>query len=176
MKHKIYVLLALFLIIFSFSKAQNNKTKIFKNKHLKVEYPKTWFKFGAIGYVYFIPKTIRKNTFENEVEHVSINKNIIPINNGENVENVLKNYSSVLMRNEIKKTFEIVKLESYSKFIYKITSSVIYNSIDEIYKRVEYFFINKDEALENYRYQMREGLFDKYYDDAMLIINSIEKR
>lgn len=103
MKYKIYVLLAFFFTIFSFSEAQKFKTKTFKNESLKVEYPKTWFKFGAIGHVYFIPKIIRKNTIENEVEHVSVNKNIIPINKGDNVENVLNNYSRILMRNEIKK-------------------------------------------------------------------------
>lgn len=176
MKYKIYVLLAFLFIGFGFSQAQKIKTKTFKNEYLKAEYPKTWFKFGGIGHVYFIPKIIRKNTFENEVEHVSINKNIIPISKGDIIESILQNHCSVLKRNEIKKDFKIIELDSKSKFIYRVESLVIYKSMQETYKRIEYFFINDADNLENYRYQMREDLFDKYYNEAMSIINSVEKR
>lgn len=174
MKYKIYVLLVFFFV--GFTQAQKIKTNSFKNDEIKVQYPKTWFKFGAIGHVYFIPKIIRKNTFENEVEHVSVNKNIIRLTKQDSIENVLKSYANVLTKNQIKKDFKIIQSESSSKFIYKIESLINYKSKHKTFKRIEYFFINEEDNLESYRYQMRDDLFDKYYEEAMLIINSIQKR
>ena len=73
------------------------------------------------------------------------------------------------------KSFKISKISNHEKFIYKIESKVDYSLSEDTYKKVEYFFLN-GKRLESYRYQMRKELFDKYHDDTMAIINSIEQR
>jgi hypothetical protein len=151
------------------------KIKSYKGEGITVNYPKTWHKFGAIGHVYFIPKIIRRSTFENELEHVSVNKNVIVYDGKISIEKAITNYADILSRNEIDREYKISKIKNKSKFIYKAEYLIGYNFTQIKYKRVEYFFMNQNN-LECYRYQMRKELFDKYHDDAMAIINSIEQR
>ena len=151
------------------------KIKTFETEELTVSYPSSWIKTGGVGYIYFIPKIIKKSTFENEVENVSVNKHFIPINSSDEIERVLKKYANTKTRNELSKSFQLIKLTSSSKFIYKIESLITYNFTSETYKREEYF-LKKSGKLEYFTYQMRETLFEKYHDDAMLIINSIQEK
>lgn len=172
MKNGLSLFLVVLFVGFGYSQT---KLKAFKNSEISLKYPKTWQKFGAMGYVYIMPKIVKRNTFENEVEHVSVNKNVINYDGVQDVKEIISNYSNTLSRNEAEKKFKISKIEGNSKFIYKVEYLIRYNFTETVYKRLEVFFQNGN-TLENYRYQMREDLFDKYYDDAMLIINSIEKR
>lgn len=151
------------------------KIKTFKNEHYKVKYPNTWVRFGAIGSAHFMPKTIRKNTFENEIEHVGINKHIIEIDTKDDIEKILYQYGKTIRRNEKLKNFRLIKLDSDPRFIYKIESLITYSFISGVYKREEYFYI-KNNKLGYFKYQMREDLFDVYHNDAMLIINSVEHK
>lgn len=177
---KILYIPIIFFILFNCgsSNTETNKSpriKTFKNQSLIVNYPKSWIKFGGMDYVYFMPKEIRNTTFENEVENVSVNKNQIQIIDLNLIEEVLENYGNTLTRNELKKEFKLVKLNSQSKFIYKMESLVTYNFDETIYKRVEYFYVRND-SLKYYKYQMREDLFDSYLEDALFIINSVEHK
>lgn len=168
----------LFVLNFGFSQTKKEKKiriKTIKTDSLIISYPKTWKKFGAIGHIFFTPKIIRRNTFENELEQVSVNKNFISLRSGESIEVTLNKYAETLNRFETKKNFKILKPSSNSKFIYKIESIITYSLNSDSYKKVEYFFKNGTK-LESYSYQMREELFDLYFEDAMLIINSITKR
>ena len=173
----IYVIIIAFILVSCGSSIKSNenfhKVKTYKNEKLIVNYPNNWLKFGALGYIYFIPKEVNASTFENEVEHVSVNKNRILIGHIEQIENALKNHAETLSRNKITGKFEIIKLNSDSKFIYKIESSITYNFSQYIYKRVEYFYMNENN-LEYFTYQMREELFNFYLEDALLIINSVQ--
>ncbi len=178
MKRLLLILSTLFLVNCGSSDLPTEKAakiKTFKNKNIEAKYPKTWIKFGGLDYVYFMPKKVRDNNFENEVEHVSINKNNIQINSFNQIENVLNKHGNTLTRNQIKKSFELVKLNSQAKFIYKIESFITYNSSPNTYKRVEYFYQNQG-MLKYFIYQMREELFDLYHEDALFIINSVHNK
>ena len=172
------ILICTISFAFSFSqvkKDKNFKTKTFKTDSIQISYPKKWRKSGAHGYIFFRPKGINRNSYEDELEHVSVNKNFIPLHSKQNIEYLLNRYAEKIYRFEVNKSFKISKISNHEKFIYKIESKVDYSLSEDTYKKVEYFFLN-GKRLESYRYQIRKELFDKYHDDAMAIINSIERR
>nr|WP_321233902.1 hypothetical protein [uncultured Psychroserpens sp.] len=178
MKRLLLILSVMLLVNCGSSDAQTRKTvkiKTFKNEEIVVNYPKTWMEFGGLDHVYFIPKKIRNSTFENEVEHVSVNKNVIPLESTHQIEKVLDKYGSTLTRNQVRKSFELIKMHPDSKFIYKIESLITYRFSQNIYKRVEYFYSLED-RLEYFTYQMRDELYNQYLDDALFIINSVRSK
>ena len=176
MKKSLLPLVFLLIVNCGTSKTEKPiKIKIFKNNDVIVNYPNTWVMPGLKRNPYFMPKTIEKNTYQNEIEHVSIFKRSIPVNDSDDIEKILYHYGETINRNEKFKNFRLVKLQSSSKFIYKIESLITYNFISGNYKREEYFYLRNGE-LGYFKYQMREDLFDFYHDDAMLIINSVQHK
>jgi hypothetical protein len=177
MKKIFLTLLCLFSLNFSFSQIDKSvKIKTFKTEKLTVSYPKTWMKIGAQGYVFFQPKKLRKtNNKFNETEYVSVNMNDLKLQARDSIENVLKNHGNSFFRSHKTKSFKLIKLESSSKFIYKMVSIITYKTIPGVYKNEAYYFMNNGH-LKFYYYQMRETLFEEYHDDAMLIINSIREK
>ncbi len=176
MKKSLLPLIFLLIVNCGSSKTEKPiKIKTFENKNLSVNYPSNWVRFGRTGAALFIPKTIQKNTHENEIEHVDVNRITLSIDIKEGIEEILKHYANSTRENVKLKNFRLIKLESNPKFIYKIESLRVYNSKPGTYKREEYFYV-KDGKLEFNLYQMREDLFDFYHDDAMLIINSVQHK
>jgi hypothetical protein len=168
-------ILTLFLIFFinSVHSQEYLNSKKYRHSEFTLNYPRTW-KFEEFnGYVLFRPKEISAldKLGPNQVfvypGEVSINK--------KNIEEALNAHASNIDRHEVEKKFKIIKLNNESKFIYKIEYEVLFEYNNDIYKQIEYLY-KEGSKLKFYYYLMRKDLFDKYYDEAMFIINSIKKR
>jgi len=153
------------------SKKNTSKLKTISNNHFEITYPKSWVKFGAMGYVYLTPKTLRKANPEDELNNISVSRNVLNVEKFIGLENTLKEHANTLRRNESNKESKIIKMEENSKFVYKIESLVEYKSEKNKYKRLEFFYI-KNNRLDFIRFQMKEHYFGMYYNDALKIINS----
>ena len=168
----------IFLLVVNCGSSKTEKPiriKTFKNKSVIVNYPSNWVRFGRTGIALFIPKKIQENTYQNEIEHVDVNRATLTIDIKDGIEKALNRYGNSIRKNEKLKNFRLIKLDSNPKFIYKMESLRVYDFTPGTYKREEYFYM-KDGRLELYLYQMREDLFDFYHKDAMLIINSVEHK
>ncbi len=185
MKKIILIILITIFTVFGNSCAVNNKSqnltngsvklKTINNKGFKLNYPKSWVKFGAVGYFYLTPKKLKKENPEDELNNLSVNKNIIYVDKYEGIEKTINNHCNSLRRGEKSKDYKVIKTKEGSKYLFKIESIVEYHSVEEKFKRVEFFYvINKN--LEYIQFQMRESLFETYIDEAMLIINSFESK
>ena len=151
------------------------KLKTINNKNFKLKHPKSWIKFGAVGYFYLAPKKFKKENPEDELNNIKVNNNIIYVDKFEGIEETLHSHCNTLRRGEKSKDYKVIKTKEDSKYLFKIESTIKYVGIKEKYKRVEYFYtINK--KLDYVQFQMRESLFEIYIDEAMIIINSFEPK
>ena len=192
-KFILYNLLFTFLIFFTFNcyaqkttiesdsainyefSGKNFKLKKFKTKEFRLKYPNSWTKYGAHGYVFLTPKDIIKNGLNNEINHLSLNKNEIILNDSITVEEALETHANNIKYFEKNIEYTIKKINSESSFNYKIEYIRSHNKIPSNIKRLEYFFWSKSK-LKYVRFQMREELFAIYFNEAMLIINSFQFR
>jgi hypothetical protein len=151
--------------------APTTKIKNFRNSDFKVKYPKNWKLLTYNGYVVFRPKKLKEKD-STGFGRVSINPGQIKyVSNILNIEKQLVDHANTLNRHERSKSYEIIKLSDDPKFIYKIEYKVLTDYNENIYKHVEYFYLN-NKKLSHYSYIIREDLFEKFHDDAMFIINS----
>jgi len=170
-------LIFIFCIVFFSCGTQSSpiKLKTIKHRDFNAQYPNNWVSFGSMGYVFLRPKELKKTNPEDELNHISINKNPFYIEKFNGVENTLNEHGRTLRRGEIKKDYILTKLPEGSKFIYKIESTIERLSFKEKFKRLEFFYI-RNSKLDYIEFHMEEKLFDIYFDDAMLIINSFEPK
>ncbi|WP_336127484.1 hypothetical protein [Mesoflavibacter sp. CH_XMU1422-2] len=170
-------LIIIFCIIFFSCGTQNSqiKLKTIKDSDFSVQYPNNWDRFGSMGYVFFRPKELRKIRPDFELNSISLSKNPFYIEKFNGVENTLNEHGRTLRRGEINKEYVLTKLPEGSKYIYKIESTIERQSFKEKFKRLEFFYV-RDSKLDYIEFHMEEKLFDKYFDDAMLIINSFEPK
>lgn len=171
------LLITLLFLSFNSCKAQKNsiKLKTIDNNHFKLKYPNSWVKFGAFGHVNLTPKKIKKAFPEDEKNYISVNKNLIYAEKFVGIEKTLDVHGSNLFRSEKSKKHTLVKINNHSLYIYKIESTFQYLNDTNNYKRVEFFYTTNG-RLDYIRFQMREDLFDNYFEEAMLIINSFEPK
>ncbi|WP_370226921.1 hypothetical protein [Mesoflavibacter sp.] len=170
-------LIIIFCVIFFSCGTQNSqiKLKTIRHSHFKIQYPNTWVRFGGVGHINLTPKKLKDLNPEDELNNISVNKNPFYIEKFNGVENTLNEHGRTLRPREINKEYVLTKLPEGSKYIYKIESTIERQSFKEKFKRLEFFYV-RDSKLDYIAFQMEEKLFDKYFDDAMLIINSFEPK
>ena len=175
MKKALQLIIVTLLISGCSSSKIGSKLKTLNTKEFTVNYPNTWVKFGAYGYFYFTPKVIKKDSPEDELNNLSLNRNILNVEKSESIETAIANHGNTLRFHEKSRKGKLYKIKEESKFIYKTESTIEYNNFDGKYKSVEYFYLLNDEV--NFiTFQMKENIFDKYFNDAMIIINSFNPK
>lgn len=170
-------------LCFSLGYSQSKKVEIktYKNNNIILNYPKTWKAYPKNGNVALQPIDIKPKKYNRL--NFSHGPNFVYVNFTESSDNyknntdkeLLQAHASKVSGHEMSKDFKIVKLFNDPKFEYRIDYNVKFDFTDKNYKQTEYVFKLKNKIHYCY-YIMREDLFDKYYDEAMSIINSIEKR
>jgi hypothetical protein len=160
---------------FSTSNSNHFKLKSLRTEGLTMNYPNTWIKYGAHGYVFLAPKEFKKEYPENELNYISINKNIISIDDFDDIEINLNKHGNSLKSYEKTKNFKLIKIRGNTSFIYRMEYLVEYKFEEVRHKGVDFFFVSKGK-LKFIKFQMREDLFDKYINEAMIIINSFNKK
>lgn len=178
MKFILSVLTILFIVSLSSSQVDKRKiiqTKTFKNENIIVKYPKTWKHRAVNAYVFIEPKGCREIN-SSVLCHVSADPEELQwVITPTNTEKYLIEHAETLNRHERSKTFEITKLPDDSKFVYKIEYAVFLDYNEDAYKKAEFFYL-KNSKLRYYSFIARKDVFEKYYDEAMFIINSIKER
>lgn len=171
MKYIFPILIIIAFIDFGYSQ---NKTKRLKFSGHKFEYPKTWkIQRNPFG-VQLLPK--KMITPKKRLAFVHVTQNSLRKLVGEtNILSYLKKHAETPDYHIKSKTYTLTKLEDNDKFQYKITSEILFVSSEEICIREEFFKID-DKYLSSIMYQAKKNFFKKYYDEAMSIINSFEKR
>ena len=157
----------------SSSNSNQFKLKSLRTEGFTIKYPNTWMRFGAHGYAYLTPIKLRKENLNIELHHISINKNIILIDDFNKIENILDKHGNSLKFHEKSKNFKLIKISGDDRFIYRIEYLIEFKLDKGIHKGVEYFFMSKGK-LKYIQFQMREELFHKYINEAMIIINSLQ--
>lgn len=172
---KVWIILC--LLIFncaSVKQESNNKIKTFRNEDVVVKYPQTWFKFGGNGYAFFKPYGAKIREDNEDGNYLLVNKSSILLEtSSDDIELLLYNHANTQKRHETDKEFKIIKLNSGTRFDYKIEYEINYYYHSKSYKREEYFSKIKNE-LRYISYQMTEDLFNVYHNEALFIINSVK--
>lgn len=170
-------LIFIFCIIFFSCGTQNSQIKLKTIRHsdFNIQYLNTWTRFGGVGHINLTPKKLKNLNPKDELNNISVNKNRFYIEKFDGIENTLNEHGKTLRPREIKKEYVLTKLPEGSKYIYKIESTIERQSFKEKFKRLEFFYV-RDSKLDYIEFHMEEKLFDKYFDDAMLIINSFEPK
>ena len=156
-------------------KHKMKKIKKLKTSEFKLKYPNNWYKYGAHGYIYLTPKDVVENKLNNELNFLSVNKNVLGINDSITSEEALQIHANKVRSFEKNVDYSIKKINSQSNYIYKIEYTKSYNNIPYYFKRIEYFYKSKSQ-LKFVKFQMREELFPIYINEAMLIIDSFQPR
>lgn len=169
------ILSILIIVTFvDFGQAQKNKqNKTLKFSDYKLEYPKTWKTHKFNGYIMFMPKNLKDTDYLGP-NPIYVFPNTIS-NPGESIIKKLEKHASVLNGHEKEKNFKIIEFKGKGKFHYKVEYDILMDFSDIRFKKEEYVFLSKSKLKYCY-YIMRQDLFDKYYDEAMSIINSLERR
>ena len=174
MKPTLYVFTLILAINFGHCQ-RKVKTKTLNFSVYKLHYPSTWKTYEYNGKITLRPKEINKTDYLGpSFVYVFPNK-INTSNKLETEEETLNQHASKILSHEKNKSFKVIKLSDNSKFKYKIEYDLKLDFTNNTFKKVEYVY-NESGKLKYCSYLMREDFFDKYHDDAMAIINSIERR
>ena len=172
MKSTLYIVV--FCFCFSFAESQNKNLKNYKFGAYKLNYPKAWkIQKNPFGFQ-LLPK--EKELIKKRAAFVYIiNSKIKKFIGKTDIVSYLKQYAETPDHHIKSKSFRITEIKDNAKYQYKITSEIVFVLSDEISTRVEYFNFS-GEFVSSIMYQARKDIFEKYKNDAMLIINSIQQR
>jgi len=154
--------------------SSGNYNKV-KHKNFMVEYPEGWKRFGLHGYVYLRPKTYNKNPVNIELNNISFIYKTLDLVSQDNYLDSIEKHAKQLTIYQKKRTFNIVKLNEESKFLYRVDSYIVYTNHEGVYRRKDYFYTTKD-GLTYISAQFEKELFDAYEKDIDFIISSFEIR
>lgn len=170
--------LCISVLLFSsliFSQGKKVKIKTYKNKQIRLEYPNTWKLFRYNGNITLQPNLIKKTDYLGPSYVYVFPGEIINKSNIKSEKELLKIHASRIIGHEENKNFSIIKLADNLKYSHRIDYIIKMDFSDINFKKVEYIY-KQNNKLKYCFYLMREDFFKKYYNDAMSIINSIEKR
>ena len=176
MKKFIHLAVLVALISSCGTQKTSPQLKKYKTKDFIVSYPNTWMKHVKFNHVDFFPKEFKINP-ENELNRLALNNNKLNLENLDEIEKTIIEFSEFSYKWQKNKTSEITKINNDSKFLYKIESLFETNFDKNVYKKVEYFYVTKNnKSIKYIIFQMQIDLFDKYINDAMIIINSFHNK
>lgn len=73
-----------------------SELKTLNTKEFTVNYPNNWVRYGSYGYCYFAPKVLKKENSEDELNNISLNKNILLIKESEDIETTIAKHGNTL--------------------------------------------------------------------------------
>ena len=153
--------------------SQEPKVKTLIVPGYKLEYPNTWKPKDFYGYKLlnplengrFLKRDVLIAVFPNHIKKVYNRKDILQS---------LEAHANVLQPHEMQKTYEI-RNNPGGRFMCIIDYKLSLDSLENRYRKIEFIKL-EGYSLKKFSYMAKEELFDKYYDEAMFIINSIQKR
>ncbi|ARV09759.1 hypothetical protein BTO05_08925 [Winogradskyella sp. PC-19] len=172
---KYFFSIFLVIVFVGFGESQSEKeTKKLRFSDYKLEYPRTWKKKDFYGYILLnreengksLKRDVQVTVFPNQLKQVFDRRKI---------KDYLIEHANTLFPHEMNKTFLISSVATGSKYMCKIEYELSLDYSENTYKKVEYIRL-ENSNLKFYRYMAKSELYDKYYNEAMSIINSIEKR
>ncbi|WP_375235239.1 hypothetical protein [Winogradskyella sp.] len=173
MKHFFPIFLVIAVV--GFGESQKKKeSKTLRFSDYKFEYPKTWKTQQNTFGVQLLPKETSNSKSRLAFIYLSRSK-FKKLKGNSDIISYLKKYAEVPDHHINSKTYSILKIKDNYKFQYKIISEISFVNSGEIFTREELFSVD-GKYVSSIMYQGRKDVFYKYHDDAMSIINSIEKR
>ena len=160
-------------LCFNFMESQTEKLKTLKFEGYELKYPETWIHKNFYGFILLVPREME--AAQKKGVQIKVYPNYLGSKlTGKSFKDYLVEHAETKRTHEINTKYEI-SISDNKKFQYKIEYHYNLDFNEDNYKKVEYIKLEKS-TLKYYSFMAKVELFDKYYYDAMLIINSIEKR